>query len=121
MKHMDNEKITAWGLLAATQVVSPAAADAMLQIVLQDFRIERPFRGCRRAACPNRTLRAWRRLVEVAGVEPASETALAKLLRAYCTFDLVAGMPMPGLIRRHASDCTACGVQTSNPARGPAE
>ena len=64
---------------------------------------------------------AERRMVEVAGVEPASEAALAKHLRAYCTFDLVAGMPMRGLIRRHASDCTACGVQTSNPARGPAE
>ena len=38
-------------------------------------------------------------MVEVGGVEPPSETALAKLLRVYSAFDLASGTPTNGLIR----------------------
>ena len=40
-------------------------------------------------------------MVEVRGVEPLSETALAKLLRVYCAIDLGHGTPTHGLIRIH--------------------
>ena len=40
----------------------------------------------------------WR-MVEVGGVEPPSETALAKHLRVYSAFDLASGTPTNGLIR----------------------
>ena len=64
---------------------------------------------------------AERRMVEVGGVEPPSETALAKRLRVYQTFSLAQSMPICGLIPAQTPDCTACGVQTPNFARGPAE
>ena len=40
-------------------------------------------------------------MVEVGGVEPPSETALAKHLRVYSAFDLASGTPTNGLIRTH--------------------
>lgn len=43
-------------------------------------------------------------MVEVRGVEPLSETALAKLLRVYCAIDLGRGTPTHGLIRIHPLD-----------------
>ncbi len=59
-------------------------------------------------------------MVEVGGVEPPSETALAKRLRVYSAFDLAFGTPANGLIRKHPLDFTGCGVQAENPATGPA-
>ena len=59
-------------------------------------------------------------MVEVGGVEPPSETALAKRLRVYSAFDLAFGTPTNGLIRKQPLDYAGCGVQAENPAAGPA-
>ena len=59
-------------------------------------------------------------MVEVGGVEPPSETALAKHLRVYSAFDLASGTPTNGLIRTQPLDYAGCGVQAENPAAGPA-
>ena len=45
-------------------------------------------------------------MVEVGGVEPPSETALAKHLRVYSAFDLASGTPTNGLIRTQPLGCT---------------
>ncbi len=59
-------------------------------------------------------------MVEVGGVEPPSETALAKRLRVYSAFDLASGTPTNGLIRMQPLGYAGCGVQAENPAAGPA-
>ena len=63
---------------------------------------------------------AERRLVEVAGVEPASETASPERLRVYCAIGLGCGMPTHGLIRIHPLGSAPCGGRTEPPAAWPA-
>ena len=63
---------------------------------------------------------AERRLVEVRGVEPLSETALPEHLRVYPAIDLGRGMPTGGLIPIHPFGSAPCSVRAENPAAWPA-
>ena len=64
---------------------------------------------------------AERRLVEVGGVEPPSETASTKLLRVYPAFDRARGMPAGGLIPKQPFGYTSCGARAESSAASPAE
>ena len=55
-------------------------------------------------------------MVEVAGVEPASETASPERLRVYCAIGLGCGMPTHGLIRIHPLGSAPCGGRAEPPA-----
>ena len=57
-----------------------------------------------------------KQMVEVAGVEPASEMESDERLRVYATFDLGCGRPMTGLIRNHPLGSVPCSARTERPA-----
>ena len=60
-------------------------------------------------------------MVEVAGVEPASETESVERLRVYPAVYLGQGMPAGGLIPVHPLDSAPCGGRTEPPAAWPAK
>ena len=63
---------------------------------------------------------AERRLVEVRGVEPLSETESTKLLRVYGAIDLGSSTPTSGLIRDHPFGSAPCSTRAESPAAWPA-
>ena len=73
-----------------------------------------------RTAIRSHGRQAVRRMVEVRGVEPLSETASPELLRVYPAFDLGRGMPTGGLIPNHPFDSAPCGGRAEPPAAWPA-
>ena len=64
---------------------------------------------------------AERRLVEVRGVEPLSETAPHELLRVYPAFNLDQSTPTGGLIPKQPFGYTNCGARAESSAASPAE
>ena len=63
---------------------------------------------------------AVRRMVEVRGVEPLSETALTENLRVYPAIGLGRGTPTGGLIPFHPLGSAPCSRRTEPPAACPA-
>ena len=64
---------------------------------------------------------AERRLVEVRGVEPLSETESTELLRVYGAFGLGRSTPTPGLILFHPFGSAPCSTRAESPAAWPAK
>ena len=64
---------------------------------------------------------AERRMVEVRGVEPLSETESTKLLRVYGAFDLGSGTPTSGLIRNHPLGSAPLSERAEPPQAWPAK
>ena len=78
-------------------------------------------RQMRGTGIPFKLRPAERRLVEVGGVEPPSETASNKLLRVYPAFDLARGMPTGGLILKQPFGYTNFGARAESSEASPAE
>jgi len=64
---------------------------------------------------------AVRRMVEVRGVEPLSETASPEHLRVYPAFDLGWSTPTSGLIPIHPFGSAPCSTRAESPAAWPAK
>ena len=70
-------------------------------------------------AIRSQTACCLRRMVEVAGVEPASEMASPKLLRVYPAFDLGNGKRTSALSRNHPFGSAPCSGRAELPAAWP--